>query len=202
MAASSLSCPHCGQLDSVRKVSAIVSSGTSSGSYTGYGDGIGYSSGGVMIMDELITLTGSSQTQLSSLLSPPIEPCEPNFELVLVCSALLGLFGFFVTMLGLGDISNNTPDATGALILGLICLSIAVLVAVKYFHKSRDEKIRVAREMPVWERAVSKWQHLYYCYRCDGVFLPSLNYIVPTQYMMNFLYYDDARQDFSGFSSE
>ena len=62
MATSSLSCPHCGQIDNVRKVSAIVNAGTSLGTYSGYGGGIGYSSHGMTVMDEVITITGGSQT--------------------------------------------------------------------------------------------------------------------------------------------
>src|SRR6266705_4917183 len=113
MAASSLSCPHCGQLDSVRKVSAIVSSGTSSGSYTGYGDGIGYSSSGMIIMDELITLTGSSQTQLSSLLSPPRETPDRTFESKLarpgsICLMLLGAFGMLAFFISLANLTSES----------------------------------------------------------------------------------------------
>lgn len=70
MVPTSLYCPQCGQIDSVRKVSAIVSDGTSSSRYMGYGDGIGYSSHGMIVMDQIINVTGGSQTQLSQLLMP------------------------------------------------------------------------------------------------------------------------------------
>ncbi len=191
MATTSLYCPHCDQIDSVRKVSAIVSDGTSSSRYMGYGDGIGYSSHGMMVMDQIINLTGGSQTQLSQLLSPPIKPYERNFDLVWLCLILLGLFGFLVTISGLANNITHETDTIGAFITGLICFSIVALASVAYIHKGKDEKIRFEREMPRWEKAISKWQQLYYCYRCDGVFLPGQNFIVSTQYMMNFLYHND-----------
>lgn len=190
MATTSLYCPHCGQIDSVRKVSAIVSDGTSSSRYSGYGDGIGYSSHGMMVMDEIINLTGNSQTQLSQLLSPPIKPYERNFDLVWLCLALLGSFGFIVTMIGLSNITTDVANAIGALIFGLICLGIAALVFTTYLRKSKDEKIWFEGEIPRWEKAISKWHQLYFCYRCDGIFLPGEIFIVPSQYMMNFLYYN------------
>lgn len=189
MATINLTCPQCGQIDSVRKVSTIVSDGTSSGTYSGYGDGIGYSAHGMTVMDEVITITGSSQTQLSWLLSPPIEPSKRSFFEVLLVMPFIGLLGLMFTILGLFGIVTTKSEGAGMLIFGMLCLSIVVLMLITYFHNSKDEKIRVEREIPSWKNAVYRWQQLYYCYRCDGVYLPNLDYLVPTQYVMDFLYY-------------
>ncbi len=161
MATTSLYCPHCGQIDSVRKVSAIVSDGTSSSRYTGYGDGIGYSSHGMMVMDEIINLTGNSQTQLSRLLSPPIEPFYVSFT-----TMLKHPYGIFLIVLGL----------VGLVILPIVWfLGVAficgpILVFLSWGYASEKEEKSLVTEMPRWQRAISKWWQLYYCYRCDGVF--------------------------------
>jgi len=198
MATINLTCPQCGQIDSVRKVSAIVSDGTSSSWYSGYGDGIGYSAHGMMVMDEVMTFTGSSQTELSHLLSPPIRPSERSLFGIFLVMLLIGLLGLISTTCGFigifatepGALGNYTTElgAGGMYIFGILCLSLGVLVLIILLRNSKDEKIRVEREMPAWINAIYRWQQLYYCFRCDGVYPPNLNYIVPAQYMMEYLY--------------
>ena len=36
-----------------------------------------------------------------------------------------------------------------------------------YFHTLQPS------EVEMWEQAIERWDELYYCYRDDGVFLPS-----------------------------
>jgi hypothetical protein len=172
---------NCGQLDSVRKVSAIVSAGTSSGMYSGYGDSIGYSAHGLIVMDEIITLSGSSQTQLCRLLSPPKQPNYVSFT-----TMLKHPYGIFLIFLGFfGLIILPILWFIGvAFILGTIWVFLYWALA------SEKEKTLLITEMPRWQGANSKWQRLYYCYRCDGVYLPGESYIVPSQHMKDFLYHN------------
>lgn len=57
-----------------------------------------------------------------------------------------------------------------ALLLGLAGL-IILLVAFSKRKQWRDE---AAAQMPEWEKAIQMWNQLYYCARCDGVFIPGV----------------------------
>lgn len=39
-----------------------------------------------------------------------------------------------------------------------------------------------------WQQAARKWLQLYYCARCDGVFIPGASPFAPTTEMMNFIH--------------
>ena len=190
MTASSISCPQCGQIDSVRKVSSIVNAGTSSSMYSGYGDGIGYSAHETVVMDEFITIKGVSQTHLSKLLSPPIKPHTIYLDDLTFFMIIAGAIGLITVPFGLSNIfTSQFVTGTILLLFGLTCLGITVWIAVRYSEPNKNKKIRFDNNLLVWEKAINRWQLLYYCYRCDGVYVSNLNFIVPTQYMMDFLYY-------------
>ncbi len=144
MTNASLQCPRCHRVDNVQKVSAIVNAGISSSTYTGYADGIGYTPNGPAITDDYITIAGSNQTALSSLLAPPQRPTYNTIS---------------------GTIS--TPSG---------------------FRNANAGRIWAETQMPHWQRAITKWQQLFYCHRCDGVFLPGHFFFVPSGQMLDFLY--------------
>src|SRR5579859_634208 len=74
MIQGNLECPSCGRIDFTQMVSSIVSAGTSSSTYRGYADGLGYTSNGPVGINEYITVNSSNQTAISRLLSPPPQP--------------------------------------------------------------------------------------------------------------------------------
>jgi hypothetical protein len=175
MATSTLYCLQCGQIDSVRKVSTVVSAGISTGAYSGYGDGIGYSTHGMIFIDEVITVTGSSQTQLSRLLTPPIEPRKNYFGGILFIMIISGFMGVFITCIGLVNIFTSQFEFGIFLMLfGLLCLGIAVWTSNSYTKLNKSEQIRFKKELHAWEKAIQRWQQLYYCHRCDGLYVPGL----------------------------
>src|SRR2546421_10632092 len=199
---SPMSCPNCRRVDNVRKVSAIVSAETSSGIYTGYGDGVGYTSNGMVIMDEMITLSGSSQTTLSRLLSPPIQPGYQSAwnNLLFFFTIVMG----FVFVLSLYHISGDLQELTNPTYAGIFSQAISDLIVwgmilaigvcvLAWICRGvgRTNTLNYQQseaQMPHWHRAISKWQRLFYCCRCDGVFLPGQSFLVPTISMMDFLY--------------
>jgi hypothetical protein len=143
MATINLTCPQCGQIFSVRKASAIVSDGTASSTYSGYGDGIGYSAYEMIVTDEAITITGSSQTQLSWLLSPPIKPHANYFDEFTLIMVIAGVIGLFVAVFGLIQILLS-QFATGIFLLlfGSICFGICVWIAVRFPDLNKNNEIR------------------------------------------------------------
>ena len=190
-----LQCPNCLRVDNVQKVSAIVAAGTSVGTYAGYADGIGYTSQGPVIMDDYITINTRRQTTLSRLLSPPIRPgAGAFFSTPEAGQAIGGLIVMALFGLGIGyvECSMITTDPTYLTsITGLVLAGITIFccaVPVWFILSLCCRSIEAKAQMPHWQRAMATWQHLFYCHRCDGIFLSGQPYLVPTAQMMEFLY--------------
>ena len=98
----------------------------------------------------------------------------------------------------------NLPDWAGwgaAVCLGLVVLVVLVVGAwltarivgwlrAQYMLSVQNHQRRVAEteaEIPRWERAMEKWQQLYYCTRDDVVFVAGKR-AAPSAEMLNYLY--------------
>jgi Flp pilus assembly protein TadB len=57
--------------------------------------------------------------------------------------------------------------------LALIVVIIATFLIVWYRQSA------ATRAMPLWEKAMERWEEMYYCANCDGVFLPWERVFVP-----------------------
>jgi hypothetical protein len=70
------------------------------------------------------------------------------------------------------DKAGNIVRLPEALILsgGLLATAVALLV-LRQIWKVRDAA-ECEREMPQWERAMARWEQLYYCPKDDVVFIP------------------------------
>lgn len=153
-------CPQCGQIDSVSKVSALVSSGTAS----------------------------YSRTNLASRLSPPSEPVyedpRSGSGCSIGCFAMLPLFclGIFIFLIyGYSTLTPqdkaDTPPSNLLLLLGtpgligLISLIILIAILVRNSNEVKEKKEAFASAHPRWQRARSLWNEVYYCSRNDIVFL-------------------------------
>ena len=205
MSRAGLQCPNCLRADNVQKVSAIVNAGTSFSTYTGYGSGVGYSSHGEIVIDEVVTFSGSSQTALSDLLSPPTQPifqgwgCGVIFANMVILLALVILLPLILqslqNLINPANVGHSLQDYGQSILafigLGIIAAScVWALVAIHRYAK-RENAIKHAQfsaQMFHWQRAMAKWVDLFYCHRCDGVFLPGQPFLVPTIDMMDYLY--------------
>ena len=57
--------------------------------------------------------------------------------------------------------------------LAFIVVIIATFLIVRY------RQAAATRRMPAWEKAMNRWEEMYYCANCDGVFLPWERRFVP-----------------------
>ena len=194
MTNTSLQCPRCHRVDNVQKVSAIVNAGISSSTYTGYADGIGYTPNGPAITDDYITIAGSSQTALSSLLAPPQRPTYNTISGIistpagLHASVWLLVIGLAGALIILSSLQNFELLFSASGILGIICFAIPIWLLSRMIRNANASRIWAETQMPHWQRAITKWQQLFYCHRCDGVFLPGHFFFVPAGQMLDFLY--------------
>ena len=180
MSRAGLQCPNCLWADNVQKVSALVNAGTSFSTYTGYGSGVGYSSHGGMAIDEVVTFSGSNQTALSSLLSPPAQPTYSGVG----CGVI---FATLVILLVIVVLLPQVPS-----VVSVVGIPLCVWALVAIFRYAKREKANNLAQFNAqvlhWQGAMAKWENLFYCHRCDGVFLPGQTFFVPTIYMMDYLY--------------
>lgn len=200
MSESRVVCPKCGRADAVRKVSSIVSAGTTYTENQTLGMGID----GKDL--EFFSGFGSSQSRsaLASALSCPLKPSSPpnggglrRFPITrLTCAGfLLALIGVcaIVTYLVFFPTYRNVP-LFGLLPIALFVSSAVVLLrgiwisVQREAHSDHEKAHSYPIELQRWERAVERWEQLYYCFRDDGVFLPNHAVLVPSAQMKQYLY--------------
>ncbi|GEM_PF-3055496 len=181
----SLVCPHCQQIDQIRRVSTIVGTETShSRSYHYFPNRSGGSLLSAMgLLNNLDNARGTppfasglsigkSQTELSQQLAPPKHP----------------LSSF-----------NSAPPIliriTAYIVIGVVIISIGSVPALLIFGAfiALAELIReglrkqALTAMPRYNRQYALWQQFYYCYRDDGVFLPGQTALMSAQQMQQWI---------------
>lgn len=182
-----LYCPRCQEMDRVQKVSAIVNAGTASGNYTGFADGVGYSANGPVYMNEYIALSGNSQTSLGRLLSPPHQPTY-NRSLGFWSVGALGILWIVLAFILLTIITNFQAMMDGYGIAALICAGLISLIYYGHNNRVSKERAWAESQMPGWQRVMAKWNSLYYCHRCDSVFIPGQSRLIAPVRVKNYLY--------------
>lgn len=205
--AGPLRCPHCGEVDRVQKVSATYASGVSTGSVAGWTVDSDADVG-------IVAASGHSQTQLSRLLAPPTQPRSTSWAPILLMLWLLvvAIPGALVAIMGLGGLllvasagievlvsaTAEMREAAGPLLLVAVLSPLGVAVGVvawviplwAFSKEWRSHRQRVPAEKARWERAVYRWDQLYYCARDDGAFILCETSLVPINQLEHFLYRD------------
>jgi hypothetical protein len=174
-------CPQCGKDDQIRKVTSIVTEGSTTIEYT----------------DSLGTLAGSGsaavQTQLARRLMPPPRPkatgCAATPDILKLL--IVGLIMALVSYCGLGlvgvDVEGLEPRSEGLLIYSTSGIILVIWLLWMAYAKVKQKELQA--QIARWEKAFSKWQQSYYCARCDIVFVSGENQpISPERMWLNFLF--------------
>jgi hypothetical protein len=182
-----LLCPQCGLIDQVRKVSAVVGAGTTANR----GVGIGVAALDVNDAAAGVGVTaGTSRTTLSSLLSPPKEPTPPTnwTGCGLVVALGLGVVGLLFVTLALASSDDSAVSTVFIVFAAIFFAPAAMIIQAINRQKSAAEKTTLfKRAHEQWARAMERWKVLYYCARCDGVFIPGQNALVAAERMHSLL---------------
>jgi flavin-dependent dehydrogenase len=126
---------------------------------------------------------------------------------LLIVSACIVLGG--ISML-ISSSGNQTQDTAMMMIIGLIgCIFLFIVGAAaialgiylitrfgknkraqlaEYQRKVQEEIAERQRIQSTWERAMERWNQLYYCARDDCVFIPGENTSAPISKMKEYLY--------------
>jgi pSer/pThr/pTyr-binding forkhead associated (FHA) protein len=97
------------------------------------------------------------------------------------------LFGGVVSLL---DPTGFTTGAVGITGIASVCFfvpALAVGIGIPWLIKRYIER-RYRERYDQWGKAKSKWDRLYYCNQCAGVFLPGQRRLVPVEQMESFLF--------------
>jgi hypothetical protein len=161
------SCPICHRDDAIQKVSEIVSSGIT----------LGGEASGVY-----------SMTDLGRILARPEEPklsfghgwgkygCMIPFALFILFWAVSGLIVLSVLLVNI-EIRAIPRVLTYFAIFGCVPIFLAFGVAVFIFtvqgKVDRKDAVEYSTDHPRWQKAIEKWDTLYFCYRDEIVFDPA-----------------------------
>lgn len=146
-----IECPRCGQIDDVKKASAIAAAGTSRSSYRGRSEVRG---GSGRYVDT--TISGGGQTDLAARLSPPAEP-HAFWALAMIGGFLC--VGFSIMLMIRFAFHRYLLYLLGA---GVALIGIGFWDLVTRYTKAMEER----------EEDMAHWRQSYYCFRCDIVFIP------------------------------
>ena len=174
-------CPVCGQIDTVRKVTTIVSEGTTSTEQIG------------IVPDltgrdfYLLGMRGTGMTEQAQRLAPqPKRPGGIGPRIFLAAAAFLvggamacGLSMFVVT-------PEFGQFACGNWVIGISLVAAALgTIALSGIPGIRQKQALYDRMM---EQASMRWSSLYYCNRDDITFNPEQNLVVPVRDLSTYLY--------------
>jgi hypothetical protein len=190
-------CPIDNKDDAIQKVSAVVASGQSSGTFSGPTGGIVSYDGKTGSVAGHTTLSGSSTSQLAFLLAPPPEPKEESY------SCLLTILAWFMIIAGGAELyvyvanfllSGEFHGVLGG-IFGFILFIIFVVMVWGGLKILKARKVHINKEreklqqnIPIWESAMRKWDRLYYCHKHDIAFDPENGETCPSNSLKEFLY--------------
>ncbi|MEM3459975.1 MAG: hypothetical protein QXO24_01990 [Candidatus Micrarchaeaceae archaeon] len=151
------------------------------------------------------TVKRASQANVSM----PLKPSDTIVKIVKVWRWLFGgFFGFLMLgvvggflLVGCSVLLGSAYDETGftsllggIMLLPMLCIFPVVLVVGgiifvlipwlvgKYANQNYQKRF------DQWRRAVDKYQRLWFCSRCAGVWLEGQNRVVPIEHIQSFLY--------------
>jgi len=200
-------CPICEKDDLVKKVSAIVRSGSSN--HTGQIP-VGYSytdSEGKLHTETRYEPFSTTQvSKIASRLYPPPPPDPPKNQILYIavllvwggfssCSIIGSLISFAMLILQLLGLNVGADQEIGfdqvILYLGQVILGLVIGIVFGYLTikqvKTRANREAIYKlEKPLWEQSMLRWRQLYYCERDDSIFIPG-EAAVPVTDMMDYI---------------
>ena len=186
-------CPICESPDKVEKVSAIINAQTRKldgsvpvvRSYTDR-------DGNVISGTVREGFSGTDATVLAKYLTfNPVKPSVP--EVLKSWSAIIfwiiGIAALFLGWL----IYSPGQDISGPICTGSSFILLAILATITISRQNKKAKDteyiqKIQAERDSINRAIGKWERLYYCHRDGCVFIPGESGSAPVENMKTFLY--------------
>jgi hypothetical protein len=157
-------CPQCENDSSIQRVSAVVASGISTGSFSGPTGAITFSDGKVGSAGGYTTLSGGSSTELAKMLALPMrhQKVFSNSCSGITLIILMLMLFFAGIMIVLTSLQNGGGDVECFLPIGIVTLLSVTITVIAM--SNRDKRIE-STEWPYWEKYKASWDKLYYCHK-------------------------------------
>jgi len=174
-------CPQCGKDDKIQKVSSVYSGGFSTAI-----------NNSPLVAYGVEQRTITTITPLAQRLAPPAKPkltgCAATSPVaILIVAAVLSLILFCVLFPSLAWESSGANSWANCIFLGLmfiVMMAIGVPIGIYSVKKQKELHPQIA----MWEKAIQKWNEIYYCWRDDSLFDPASGKSVPSHRMSDLLY--------------
>ncbi len=215
-----LACPIDNKDDAIQKVSAVVSGGQSTGTFSGPTGGTVSYDGKTGSVSGYTTLSGTSTSRLAQLLAPPPPPIKPSglgcwwiliwypiMPFLIVFSALVpimiitAIFSEFGEYVNSNDFSIVSLTAKMAVFVFGVSTIIIFWISGRFWfrqfknyerRKIEREDIVYRKEKPKWDNAMRVWDRLYYCHKHDIVFDPENGEYCSPSTLNDFFYQSKA----------
>jgi len=190
-------CPICGYYDRVEKVSAIVKSQTRNRERTEWRKSTYVDkSGKEQSFSYPLSYDVIESTDLAKSLSPPQQPQEPHqggiFDNRGSCIGCISVSWILLWIWGVFAGNEYSSDVVFQVSLLILLGVIGIIFSVSLYKKDSDtDKRRITQyeaDVPLWERAMHRWDQTYYCGRDDIVFIPNGKWVSSSQ--MEILIYE------------
>ncbi len=173
-------CPCCLQDEMVQKVSAVVAEGTTTGMSHGWTVG---HAGSRRFQGNTVTWS-RLRSVLAEMLAAPRRP----LPLVGCGAAIATVLLIGTALLTLSEAATLTTQGESILSLCFVVFALfPAALLVLLVRGVRQHAPAQRRAWMKWERQMQYCHSLYYCHRCDGVFLPGSSVFVPAASTRTFL---------------
>jgi hypothetical protein len=160
-------CPECGDWQHVHKVSSVRA--------------------------HIVSKRRPVSAEVAEALAPPSGPTLRHFPrwltilgvLVVLISGTVLAWQLAGTKFDLREPAAMQPAGLPWSVVGLLA-GLLILLANPIYRAA--ERVRLAAAEDRWWRAKQRWDRLYYCQACAGVFDPSEGRVVPVERMSDYLY--------------
>ncbi len=176
------SCPNCGNITGIAKVSALYHKAQADdGNIEGMSqrqDGYRRFGRGAVI--------DRPKSEMAKKMSPPLRPITT----MNANGSFFGAAGSSVVAAVLLSFVLTPIFGAGSMTATLPLLFLIFMVGSTIYVQRK--RVEAFKKIPLWEKAMDRWDEMYYCANCDGVYIPWERKFVPVAQMQTLAYQDPA----------
>ncbi len=104
---------------------------------------------------------------------------------MLCCALMIGCLIYCVAVVNNAYAQDSGIETVKTIMFGLLVVTLALSYPAWMAHSARLAAIVV--QTSAWQRSMQRWSTLFYCPRCDSVYVPSTHQSAPAHAMRRLL---------------